>query len=97
MRKPRKKSKQPILNEGDKSQIRWIVDQYHVARPCVVVMRHIQARIRANGQYPNKAQGHSPFVFVEERRQLIAEALWYARKHHLHNRKIYLMVMGGRI
>lgn len=68
-----------ILNEGTKASLRWIVDRRHVADPLHAVGQDIRRRSR-------RGDGD---------RTLLAEAILYARRHHLDNREEYRWIQRG--
>ena len=70
-----------ILNEGTKASLRWIVDRRHVADPLHAVGQDISRR--------------SAYQTSDSDRTLLAEAILYARRHHLDNREEYRWIQRG--
>lgn len=70
-----------VMNAGTASNVRWIVDKYHVGTRQVEVGRDLLKRC-------TRGKGEAP-------RKLVADIVRYARFRHRHNRGLYRHVMGA--
>lgn len=72
-------------------EIAWIVGNHHVSEPLWQVAKDIRDRIRKGDPQKYRAPKGS------DDRTLVAEAILYARRCHLENRRLYTDVMGGKL